>query len=117
MSTYQVPVRKWHGVPLAPTTRLGRWAVALAVVSGVGCLVALSAVVFADTGAGWASSASSRVHVRDRRLDRCVPRNGQARRASPERLSRLRAGLLHRAQLRARFPLRELRAIAVDSGP
>lgn len=41
------------GVPLAPTTRLGRWAVALAVVSGVGCRVALSAVVFANTGVWW----------------------------------------------------------------
>ena len=53
MSTYHVPVRSWHGLPLAPTTRLGTWAVALAVVSGLGWLVALPAVLFADTGVWW----------------------------------------------------------------
>ena len=50
MSTYGVPVRKWHGLPVEPMTRLGWWAVGLAVVSGVGWLIALPAVVFGDTG-------------------------------------------------------------------
>ena len=53
MSTYHVPVRGWHGAPVAPTTRLGRWAVLLAVVSGIGCLVALPAILFAPTDTGW----------------------------------------------------------------
>jgi hypothetical protein len=46
MFTYHVPAWKWHGLPLAPTTRLGSWAVALAVVSGIGWLVALPAFVY-----------------------------------------------------------------------
>jgi hypothetical protein len=45
MSTYHVPAREWHGLPVKSTTRLGRWAVVLAVVSGVGWLVALPAIV------------------------------------------------------------------------
>jgi hypothetical protein len=45
MSTYHVPVRKWHGLDLAPTTRAGRWAAILALVSGAGWLVALPALV------------------------------------------------------------------------
>jgi hypothetical protein len=49
MSTYNVPARKWHGLPVKPTTRLGRWAVALAVVSGAGWLVALPALVVDPT--------------------------------------------------------------------
>ena len=49
MSTYPVPVREWHGVPVAPTTRLGRWAVLLAVVSAIGWLVALPALVVDPT--------------------------------------------------------------------
>jgi hypothetical protein len=49
MSTYGVPVRNWHGVPVGPMTRLGRWAVALAVVSGIGWLVALPALVVDPT--------------------------------------------------------------------
>jgi peptidoglycan/LPS O-acetylase OafA/YrhL len=49
MSTYHVPARKWHGLPVKPTTRLGRWAVALAVVSGLGWLVALPALVVDPT--------------------------------------------------------------------
>jgi len=54
MSTYGIPVRKWHGLlPVKPMTRLGTWAVALAVLSGVGCLIGLSAIVFADTGVWW----------------------------------------------------------------
>ena len=54
MSTYQAPhVRKWHGVPVAPSTRLGRWAVGLAVVSGVGWLIGLPAAVAAPTEGVW----------------------------------------------------------------
>lgn len=53
MSTYRVPVRKWHGLPLRPTTRLGTWAVILAVVSGIGWLVALPAVLFAPSEGVW----------------------------------------------------------------
>jgi hypothetical protein len=49
MSTYHVPARKWYGLPVKPTTRLGKWAVALAVVSGVGWLVALPALVVDPT--------------------------------------------------------------------
>jgi hypothetical protein len=49
MSTYHVPVSEWHGIPVAPTTRLGRWAVILAVVSGAGWLVALPALVVDST--------------------------------------------------------------------
>jgi hypothetical protein len=49
LSTYHVPARKWHGLPVKPTTRLGRWAVALALVSGVGWLVALPALVVDPT--------------------------------------------------------------------
>ncbi len=45
MSTYHVPMRKWHGLPVAPMTHLGRWAVALTVVSGTGWLVALPTLV------------------------------------------------------------------------
>ena len=53
MSTYGVPVRTGHHLPVKPMTRLGTWAVALAVVSGVGWLIALAAIVFADTGVWW----------------------------------------------------------------
>ena len=53
MSTYHVPVRHWHGLPVAPTTRLGRWAVILALVSGAGWLVALRAFVFAPSEGVW----------------------------------------------------------------
>lgn len=53
MSTYHAPVREWYGVPVAPTTRLGRWAVLTAVVSGIGWLVALPAILFAPTDTGW----------------------------------------------------------------
>ena len=53
MSTYGVPVRTWHGHTVKPMTRLGTWAVALAVVSGVGWLIAVPAIVFADTGVWW----------------------------------------------------------------
>lgn len=49
MSTYHVSVRKWHGLPVEPMTRLGNWAVALALVSGVGWLVALPALVVDPT--------------------------------------------------------------------
>src|SRR5262245_62833094 len=49
MSTYHAPVREWHGLPPARTTSLGRWAVILAVVSGVGWLVALPALVVDPT--------------------------------------------------------------------
>ena len=49
MSTYHVPARKWHGLPVKPATHLGRWAVALALVSGVGWLVALPALVVDPT--------------------------------------------------------------------
>ena len=49
MSTYPVPVRKWHGLPVRPMTRLGRWAVILAVVSAIGWLVALPALVVDPT--------------------------------------------------------------------
>ena len=45
MSTYPVPARKRHGLPVKPTTRLGEWAVVLAIVSGVGWLIALPALV------------------------------------------------------------------------
>jgi hypothetical protein len=53
MSTYHAPVRAWHGFPVTPSTRLGWWAVALSFVSGVGWLIALAAIVFADTGVWW----------------------------------------------------------------
>jgi hypothetical protein len=53
MSTYGVPVRQWHGVPVEPMTLLGRWAVALAVVSGVGWLIALPAILFMPTEGVW----------------------------------------------------------------
>ena len=53
MSTYHVPVREWHGLPVQPTTRLGRWAVALAVVSGLAWLVALPAILLAPTEGVW----------------------------------------------------------------
>ena len=49
MSTYHAPVREWHGLPVTPTTRLGWWAVTLAVVSGAGWLVALPALVVDPT--------------------------------------------------------------------
>jgi drug/metabolite transporter (DMT)-like permease len=49
MSTYHVLVRTWHGLPVAPTTRLGRWTVILALVSGAGWLVALPALVVDPT--------------------------------------------------------------------
>jgi hypothetical protein len=49
MSTYHVPARTWHGLPLKPTTRLGSWAVWFAVLSGVGWLVALPALVVDPT--------------------------------------------------------------------
>jgi hypothetical protein len=49
MSTYHAPIREWHGEPMAPTTRLGRWAVLLAVVSGIGWLIALPALVVDPT--------------------------------------------------------------------
>jgi hypothetical protein len=49
MSTYHVPMREWHDVAVAPTTRLGRWAVLAAVVSGIGWLVALPALVVDPT--------------------------------------------------------------------
>jgi hypothetical protein len=49
MATYHAPIREWHGLPVAPTTRLGRSAVILAVVSGVGWLVALPALVVDPT--------------------------------------------------------------------
>ena len=50
MSTYQAPLRQWHGLPVAPTTALGRWAVRSAVVSGLGWLVVLPVVAFGSTG-------------------------------------------------------------------
>ena len=53
MSTYHHPMRTWHGLPVAPATPLGRRAVLLAVVSGVGWLIALPAVLFAPTDTGW----------------------------------------------------------------
>jgi peptidoglycan/LPS O-acetylase OafA/YrhL len=53
VSTYGLPVKKWHGVPVSPTTRPGRWAVALAVVSGIGWLIALPAIVFAPDEGIW----------------------------------------------------------------
>jgi hypothetical protein len=53
MTTYHVPVRKWHGLPVWPTTRLGSWAVIAAIVSGVGWLVALPAIVFAPSEGVW----------------------------------------------------------------
>jgi len=49
VSTYHVPVRKWHGLPLKPTTHLGWWAAVLAVGSGVGWLMALPALLFAPS--------------------------------------------------------------------
>ena len=49
MSTYHVPLRKWHDLPVEPMTRLGRWAVILAVVSAIGWLVALPALVVDPT--------------------------------------------------------------------
>ena len=49
MSIYHVPVRKWHGLRIEPMTRLGRWAVILALVSGIGWLVALPALVVDPT--------------------------------------------------------------------
>ena len=49
MSTYHVPMREWHGVPVAPTTHLGRLAVLAAVISGIGWLVALPALVVDPT--------------------------------------------------------------------
>jgi hypothetical protein len=49
MSTYHVPARKWQGLAVKPTTRLGVWAVALAVLSGIGWLVALPALVVDPT--------------------------------------------------------------------
>jgi hypothetical protein len=54
MSSYHAPeLRKWHGVPVEPSTRLGRWAVGLAVVSGAGWLVALPAALAAPTEGVW----------------------------------------------------------------
>jgi peptidoglycan/LPS O-acetylase OafA/YrhL len=55
MSIYRAPDhREWRGVPVAPWTRLGRWAVGLALVSGVGWLIALPAIVAApDEGVWW----------------------------------------------------------------
>ena len=49
MSTYPVPVGKWHGLPVMPMTRMGRWAVRLAIVSGLGWLVALPALIVDPT--------------------------------------------------------------------
>ena len=49
MSTYRFPATKWHGHEVGPTTRLGRWAVALAILSGVGWLIALPALVIDPT--------------------------------------------------------------------
>ena len=54
MSTYHTSdVRKWHGVPVAPSTRLGRWAVGLALMSGAGWLIALPALVAAPAEGVW----------------------------------------------------------------
>jgi hypothetical protein len=54
MSTFHASaVRKWHGVPVEPSTRLGRWAVGLALVSGLGWLIALPALVAAPTEGVW----------------------------------------------------------------
>ena len=84
MSTYHVPVREWHGAPVAPTTRLGRWAVLLAVVSGIGFLVALPAILFGDSSVWvpWALlllvGVCARVCVCHRRLDRRVPGDAHA---------------------------------------
>ena len=50
MATYHAPVRQEHGHPVAPTTRLGRWAVWTAVASGIGWLILLPAVVSGSTG-------------------------------------------------------------------
>ena len=85
MSTYGVPVRTWHGHAVKPMTHLGTWAVALAVVSGVGWLIAVPAIVFADTGVWWPGGLLAivgprpRIPVRNCRLDRCVSGNGRAR--------------------------------------
>ena len=49
MSTHHAPARQWHGLRVAPTTGLGRWAVILALVSGAGWLVALPALVVDPT--------------------------------------------------------------------
>lgn len=55
MSAYHAHgAREWHGVPVKPATRLGRWAVGLALVSGIGWLMALPAIVAAsDEGVWW----------------------------------------------------------------
>jgi hypothetical protein len=55
MSTYHAPeVSRWHGFPVKPSTRLGTWAVGLALVSGVGWLIALPAIVASpDEGVWW----------------------------------------------------------------
>ena len=50
---YPTPARKWHGVPVAPASYLGKWAVALALVSGVAWLVAVPAVLLAPTEGVW----------------------------------------------------------------
>lgn len=57
MSTYHVRVKEWHGHRVAPTTRLGRWGLWLAVVSLVGfAMVVIMANFGADdpaTGSFW----------------------------------------------------------------
>jgi len=53
MLTYHLPARTWHGLPLAPTTRLGSWAVLSAVVSGVAWLAAVPVVVLAPSEGVW----------------------------------------------------------------
>lgn len=53
MSIYQAPAHRWHGPPVAPTTSLGKWAVLSAVVSGIGWLIALPAIVYAPSEGVW----------------------------------------------------------------
>jgi hypothetical protein len=49
MSTYHFPAKEWHGLPIAPVTRLGRWAVISAVMSGIGWVVALPAIAYGQS--------------------------------------------------------------------
>ena len=53
MSTYPVPVKKWHGLPVEPTTRVGRWAVILAVSRERRWLASWPALTFAPSDGVW----------------------------------------------------------------
>ncbi|MCU0306934.1 MAG: hypothetical protein MUE51_04035 [Thermoleophilia bacterium] len=49
----QAHAHGWHGLPLVPTTRTGRWAALVAILSAIGWLVALPAILSAASAGVW----------------------------------------------------------------